>query len=90
MTSELEYDVQDTVGWDRKWFVDYNAGKTQLVLLDRSNNTGAIHVKMDGSVLKERSSSKMLCWTFSSKLDWDSYIISIAKTASKIIGSLSP
>ena len=31
---------------------------------------------------------KMLGFTFSSKLDWGSYIISIANTASKEIGSL--
>ena len=43
---------------------------------------------MDGSVLEEKSSFKMLELTFSSKLDWDSYIISIAKTASKKIGAL--
>ena len=43
---------------------------------------------MDGSVLKEKSSFKMLGLTFSSKLDWGSYIISIAKTASKKIGAL--
>ena len=30
----------------------------------------------------------MLGWTFSSKLDWGSYIISIAKIASKKIGAL--
>ena len=49
---------------------------------------GSIDVKMDGSVLEEKSSSKMLGLTFSSKLDWGSYIISIAKTASKKIGAL--
>ena len=63
-------------------------GKTQLVSFDQSNNTGAIDVKMDGSVLEEKSSFKMLGLTFSSKLDWGSYIISIAKTASKKIGGL--
>ena len=42
---------------------------------------------MDGSVLKEKSSFKMLRLTFSSKLDWGSYINSIAKTASKKIGA---
>ena len=36
--------------WDRKCFVDFNAEKTQLVLFDWSNNTGAIDVIMDGSV----------------------------------------
>ena len=40
---------------------------------------------MDGSVLEEKSSFKMLGLTFSSKLYWGSYIISIAKTASKKI-----
>ena len=43
---------------------------------------------MDGSVLEENSSFKMLGLTFSSKLDWGSYIISIAKTTSKKIGVL--
>ena len=43
---------------------------------------------MHGSVLEEKSSFKMLGLTFSSKLDWDSYIISIAKTASKKIRAL--
>ena len=42
---------------------------------------------MDGSVLEEKPSSKMLGLTFSSKLDWGSYIISIVKTASKKIGA---
>ena len=43
---------------------------------------------MDGSVLDVKSSFKMLGLNFSSKLGWGSYIISIAKTASKKIGAL--
>ena len=85
LASELESDPQDTVDWGRKWLVDFNAGKTRLVSFDRSKNTGAIDVKMDGSILEEK---KMLRLTFSSKLDWGSYIVSIAKTASKKIGAL--
>ena len=73
--------------WGRKWLVDFNARKTQLVLFDQSNNTGSIDVKMNGSVLDENSSFKMLGLTFSSKLDWDSNI-PIAKTAPKKIGIL--
>ena len=57
-------------------------------MFDQSNNTGVIDVKMDESVLEEKSSFKMLRLTFSSKLDWASYIISSAKTASKKIGAL--
>ena len=74
--------------WSKKWLVDFNAGETQLVLFDWSNNTGAIDVKMDGSVLEEKSSFKMLGLNLSSKLDWGSHIIYIAKTAFKKIGAL--
>ena len=69
--------------WGKKWLVDFDAEKTQLVLFDRSNNTGSIDVKMNGSVLEEKSG--FLGLIFSSKLDWGFYIISIAKTASKKI-----
>ena len=64
--------------WGRKWLVYFNGGKTQLVLFDHSSNTGAIELKMDGSVLEEKSSCKMLGMSSSFKLDWNSYIISIA------------
>ena len=50
--------------WVKKWLVDFNAGKTQLVSFDRSNNNGSIDVKMDGSVLEEKWSFKMLGLTF--------------------------
>ena len=45
-------------------------------------------MKMDGSLLEEKSSFKILGLTFSSKLVWGSYIISIAKTTPKKIGAL--
>ena len=60
---------------DRKWLVDVNAGKTQL-FFEWSNNAGTIDVKIGAS------------FTFSSKLDWGSYTISIGKTATKKIGAL--
>ena len=83
-----EYDLQDTVDWGRKWLVPFNAGKTQLVSFDQSKNPGAIDVKLYGSALEEKSSFKMPRLTFCSKLNWGSYIISIAKTASKKIEAL--
>ena len=60
LASELESDLQDTVDWAKKWLVDFNAGKTQLVSFDRSNNNGFIHVKMDRSVLEKKS--LLRCW----------------------------
>ena len=89
LPSEIESDLRDTVDWSKKWLVDFNAGKTQLVSFDQSNNDGSIDKKMDGSVLEKKSSFEMMGMTFS-KLDWGSYIISIAKTASQKIGALIP
>ena len=55
---------------------------------DRPNKTGSINVKMDESVLQEKSFFKMLWLSFSYKLDWGSYIICIVRTASREIGAL--
>ena len=88
LASELGSGLQDTVKRGRKWLVDFNAWKTQLVSLDWCNNIDAIDVKMGESVIKEKLSFKMLGLTFSSKLDWNSHIIFIAKITSKKTWSL--
>ena len=54
--------------WGKKWLVDFNAGKTQLVLFDQSNNNGSIDVEIDGSVLEEISSLRY--WGLPSLLNW--------------------
>ena len=81
MSSELEFDLRETVAWGRKWLVDFNAGKSQLVSFDKSNNTGPNDVKKSEFVLEEKSSFKMLGLTFSSKLDWVSYVFSVGITS---------
>ena len=48
LASELEFDLQDTVDCYKKWFVDFNAGKTQLISFDQSNNNGSIDMKWMG------------------------------------------
>ena len=64
MASKLEI-----LDWGKKRLADFNAGKTQLVLIDQSNKNGFIDAKMGGSALEENSSFKMLVLTFSSKLN---------------------
>ena len=44
LASDLESDLRETVDWGKKWFVDFNAGETQLVLFDWSNNNGSNRV----------------------------------------------
>ena len=67
--AELESDLRDNMEWGRTWLADFNVGKAQLVLFDWSNNTGAIEVNMDWSVVDEKLSSKILELSLSSKLD---------------------
>ena len=50
LAAEFEPDLQDSMGWEKKWLVDCNAGKTQLLLFDWGNNIGAVDVKMEMSV----------------------------------------
>ena len=76
LASELKADLQDIIDWGRKLLFDLNAGKTQLVSFDWSNNANAIEVKMGGSILDEKPSFKILGLSFSSKLARESYIIS--------------
>ena len=75
--------------WGRNWFADFKAGKNQLFWFDWSNNTGAIDVKWDASVLQVNSYFKMLGLTYFSKLECGPYITSIPKTASKKIAALN-
>ena len=84
---ELPSHLGDTTDWARSGFL--------ILVLEKlncsfgwSNNFSVIDVKMDGFVLEEKSSFKMLGSTFSSELGWGSYIISNAKTVYKKIGAL--
>ena len=52
--------IYETVDWGRKWLVDLNAGKTQLVSFCLSDSTGAIDVRMDGLILRKKNLLK--CW----------------------------
>ena len=74
--------IFEILDWSRKWLVDFNAGKTQLVSFDFSNNAGVTDLKIDGFVLEERLYFKMLGLSFSFN------IISIATTAAKEIRAL--
>ena len=68
LPSELECNLWDTVDLGKKWLLDFNAGRTQLVLFDWSDNTGAFDFKKDGSVLRKNHLLK--CWSWLSLLNW--------------------
>ena len=53
LASELGSHLQDTVDLRRKWLLDFNVRKTQLVSLDKSTDSGVIDVKKMGLFLKK-------------------------------------
>ena len=75
--------------WGRKCLVNFNAEKTELISFGWSNNTGAIDMKVDGSVFQEKVSFTMLGLSLPSNLNWNSYVISTAKMAFKKIGAMT-
>ena len=50
----------EILDWGKKWLVDFNAGRTQLISFDRSNNNCPINMKIDRPVLKEKLSLNVL------------------------------
>ena len=70
LASKLESYLWDTMDWSKKWFVDFNAGKTQLVSSGQSNSTGSIDVKIDGPVLEEKSYHLLRSWGWPFLLNW--------------------
>ena len=53
LASELKSELLDTIDWGKKRLVDFDEGKYSIDSFEQSNNSGAIDVKMDGSVLKK-------------------------------------
>ena len=71
MVSELKSALQDISAANGFFFsVPQKLNLFQL----KSNNLGAIDIKINGSVLQEKSSFKMLLLHFFFELDWGSYI----------------
>ena len=70
MASELEFDLQNIVDWSKKWFVDFHAGKTKLVLFDQSNKvTGVTDMKIWTGIFL-RKNHLLRCWVWLSLLNW--------------------
>ena len=67
LTSELESDLRHSVGWDRKFLVDFNAAKTQLVSFDQS---ALVLLMWKWMGLFLRRNHLLRCWIWLSLLNW--------------------
>ena len=54
LASEVASDLWGTVDQGKKRLIDFNAGKTQLVSIEQTNNTVSIDMEMDEPVLEEK------------------------------------
>ena len=88
LAAELESDIQSTVDWGRKCFVDFNAGKAPLVSFDILITLVLLIWKWMGLFL--RKNHLLRCWSFYSILNCIGALILslIAKTASEKIGTM--
>mgnify|MGYP003323128865 FL=1 len=85
---ELELDLCSIVEWGNRWLVTFNATKTKLLSFNRHRDPLLVPVKMSGIELPEETSFRLLGLTFTRSMDWKPYIQSIAKAASRKVGSL--
>ena len=86
--AELQDDLRGIVEWGNRWLVSFNATKTKLLSFHRHRDPSLVPVEMNGIALPEKTSFRLLGITFTPSMDWKPYIQSIAKAASRRVGSL--
>ena len=69
--SKFESDLRVTLIWSNEWLVNFCATKTQLVSSDNLKNSGALYVKMDGTLMK---SYLWRCYDCLSPVNWISVL----------------
>ena len=88
MAAELEYDLRGIVEWGNRWLVTFNATKTKLLSFNHHRDPSLVPVKMNDIELPENTSFRLLGLIFTPTMDWKPYLQSIAKAASRKVGSL--
>ena len=74
--------------WGDRWLVTFNATKMKLLSFNCHRDPLLVPVEMNGIELPEETTFRLLGLTFTQYMDWKPYIQSIAKGASRKVGSL--
>ena len=69
-SDKLSSDLRDIVDWVKKWLLDFNTGKTQLVWFDPSNNNGMVLLRWKWMGLFLRKNHLLKYWGWLSLLNW--------------------
>ena len=71
---ELELDLRSIVEWGDRWYVTFNATKTELLSFNRHRDPLLVPVEMHVIELPEETSFRLLGLTFTPSMDWKPYI----------------
>jgi len=84
----LQADLHKIEEWSKRWCVSFNPSKCESFVLSRKRQPFNPCLNFCGARLSNVTSIKLLGITFTSDLNWNTHIQSIAKRASRILGML--
>ena len=88
MTTNLTSDLSSIADWSKKWLIYFNASKTKTIIFHHHKSFAASPIIMDDTHLHDIDLlNHLLGLTLTSDLKWGSYITTIAKNASNMVGS---
>ena len=76
-------------GWrcgEKKWEMDFNPSKCEVLHITRSNNPTIYQYKLHGHILKPTTNAKYLGVTITNNLSWNKHIENITSKASRTLG----
>ena len=89
VASDLSSDLENVVEWGKTWHVSFNPSKTKLVTFHHKRGIVQFNpVQMDQVVLENSPClERLLGLKLTPDLKWNSYILSVAKEAGRMVGS---
>ena len=87
-SQSLNSDLSLSKEWGVHNLVDFNASKTQAILISNRHNTPPSNISFDNKNVPFSPSIEILGITINSKLNWNDHVMSIAKKAASKMGVL--
>ena len=89
IANSLNEDLLEVERWAKKWFVTFNASKTQSLIISRCKDQDC-HPPLFflGSQLEDVNDIKFLGLTINKRLNWSNHILSLSKKAGRRTGLL--
>ena len=84
----LQTDLHTLELWERKWDMEFNPTKCQVIHITRSKNIIPTSYYLHNTKLEATKSAKYLGVTISDNLSWNTHINNITKTANQTLGFL--